>query len=277
VYDEGNFRTQDQSSEPQLMGRLSYYPFGADWRYQGLGITGFYNYGWGNASPDQEGISTPLKSTTANFERLAALLHYNAEQWNIAGEFDYGKNAFSLSNLYSGSGPLDAFGTATGTAVTAPFAGNTTCTAAAPCYNGFGTFGPQVAVYQAMLNNGRERNLGFDLFGHYHIPDTKLTAFGMFQWFMPNDNIRENPLDFQRFIAGISYQYNEYLRFALDSQNLLFYHNQFGIPVSQAATFNYVPGSVLNGRKLPNVGTFVIPNLVPRDQHAIFFNVEFAY
>jgi hypothetical protein len=99
----------------------------------------------------------------------------------------------------------------------------------------------------------------------------------MFQWFMPNDNMRENPLDFERFVAGIAYQYNEYLRFALDSQNLLFYHNQFGIPVSQAATLNYVPGSVLNGRKLPSVGTFEIPNLVPRDQHSIFFNVEFAY
>jgi hypothetical protein len=277
VYDEGSFRSQNQSAWPQMMARLTAYPFGADWRYQGLGITGFYNYGWGNASPDQQGISTPLKSTTSSFERLAALIHYNAEQWNIASEFDYGKNAFTLSNLYSGSGPLDAFGTATGTAVTHSFAGNPTCTAAAPCYNGFGTFGPQVAVYQAELNNGRARQLGLDFFGHYHIPGTKLTAFGMFQWFMPNDNIRENPLDFQRFIAGISYQYNEYLRFALDSQNLLFYHNQFGIPVSQAATFNYVPGSVLNGRKLPSVGSFVIPNLVPRDQHAIFLNAEFAY
>jgi hypothetical protein len=277
VYDEGSFRSQNQSAWPQMMGRVSAYPFGADWRYQGLGFTGFYNYGWGNASPDQQGISTPLKSTTSSFERLAALIHYNAEQWNIASEFDYGKNAFTLSNLYSGSGPLDAFGTATGTAVTHAFAGNPTCTAAAPCYNGLGTFGPQVAVYQAELNNGRARQLGLDFFGHYHIPGTKLTAFGMFQWFMPNDNIRENPLDFQRFIAGISYQYNEYLRFALDSQNLLFYHNQFGIPVSQAATFNYVPGSVLNGRKLPSVGSFVIPNLVPRDQHAIFLNAEFAY
>jgi hypothetical protein len=277
VYDAGTFRSQTQSAWPQMMGRLTAYPFGADWRYQGLGLTGFYNYGWGNASPDQQGISTPLKSTTSYFERLAALVHYNAEQWNIAGEFDYGKNAFTLSNLYSGSGPLDAFGTATGTAVTHGFAGNPTCTAAAPCYNGFGTFGPQVAVYQAELNNGRARQLGLDFFGHYHIPGTKLTAFGMFQWFMPNDAIQENPLDFQRFIAGVSYQYNPYLRFALDSQNLLFYHSQFGIPVADAATFNYVPGEVLNGRKLPSVGSFVIPNLVPRDQHAIFLNAEFAY
>ena len=50
------------------------------------------------------------------------------------GEFDYGQNAFQLSNLYSGSGPLDAFGTATGTGqTTGKFAGNT-CRPTAPCY-----------------------------------------------------------------------------------------------------------------------------------------------
>ena len=99
----------------------------------------------------------------------------------------------------------------------------------------------------------------------------------MFEWFMPNDNIRENPLDFQRFIAGIAYQYNEYLRFAIDSQNLLFYHDQFGIPVGTAQGFNYSASSTFNGRRLPSVSSFVIPNLVPRDTHSIFANVEFAY
>ena len=185
--------------------------------------------------------------------------------------------------MFSGTGPLDAFGTATGPAITGTTAGdqflsgNTKCSKTAPCYNSFASFGPQTAVYQAILNNGRARQVGFDFFGHYLIPGTKLTAFGMFQWLLPNDNISENPLDFQRFIAGLSYQYNEFLRFALDSQNLLFYHNQFGIPVSKAATFNYVPGSTFNGRLLPLTPGYVIPDLVPRDQHAIFLNVEFAY
>jgi hypothetical protein len=113
--------------------------------------------------------------------------------------------------------------------------------------------------------------------GHYHIPGTKLTAFGMFQWFMPNDNVKENPLDFQRLVAGISYQYNEYLRIALDSQNLLFYHDQFGLPVSYVSKFNYVPGSTFNGRQLPSSGTTLIPDLVPRDTHSVFLNMEFAY
>jgi hypothetical protein len=283
VYDNGNFHSQNQSNWPQMTGRLTVYPFGAKWRYDGLGMTGFFNYGWGNSAADSEGLTSPLKASTANFERVAALLHYNAETWNIAGEFDYGKNAFQLNNMFSGSGPLDAFGTATGPAITGDttanqfLSGNKNCSKATPCYNSFASFGPQTAIYQAMLNNGRTRQIGFDFFGHYLIPGTKLTAFGMFQWLLPNDHITENPLDFQRFIAGISYQYNEYLRIALDSQNLLFYHGQFGIPVSKAATFNYVPGSTLNGRLLPLTPSFVIPTLVPRDQHAVFLNMEFAY
>jgi hypothetical protein len=195
----------------------------------------------------------------------------------VLGEFDYGNNAFQLSNLYSGSGPLDAFGTATGTAITGKtFAGNT-CSPTKPCYGVQDTYGPQVAAYQAFLNNGRARQIGFDLLGHYHIPGTKLTAFGMYQWVMPNDNVAENPLDFQRFVAGLSYQFNEYVRLALDSQNLLFYHNQFGLPVSYLQQFNYTPGGTLNGRQLPRTGSFVIPNLVPRDMHTFFLNLEFAY
>jgi hypothetical protein len=276
VYDNGNFHNQEQTDTKQVMLRGTIYPLGSNFKYQGLGLTGFYNYGYGNVAPDIGSVPTLLKGSDAHFTRIAAVLHYAAEQWNIAGEMDYGQNAFTLSNLYSGSGPLDAFGTATGTAATGPkpYAGNT-CTSAAPCYTYPNSYGPQTALYSAYLNNGRAREIGADLFGHYHIPGTKLTAFGMYQWFMPNDNVNEDPLDFERFVAGVSYQYNEYIRFALDSQNLLFYHNQFGVPISYAEQFNYVGGSTLNGRKLPKTGS--IPNTVPLDTHAIFFNVEFAY
>ncbi|MGH9829648.1 MAG: hypothetical protein ACREDR_41045, partial [Blastocatellia bacterium] len=99
--------------------------------------------------------------------------------------------------------------------------------------------------------------------------------FGMYQWFMPNDKANPDPLDFQRFIAGVSYQYNEYLRFAVDSQNVLFYHNQQADSVSSLRQFNYVPGASLNGRLLPKTGS--IPFLVPRDTHSIFLNAEFNY
>jgi hypothetical protein len=275
VYDNGSFRSPEQTNTKQVMAKGTLYPFGSSYRYQGLGLTGFWNYGYGNTAPDSVNLKTPLKSSDAHFTRVAALIHYATEEWNVAGEFDYGQNAFSLSNLYSGSGPLDAFGTPTGTALTSGKPFGVTCKTTAPCYPIANSYGPQVAAYQAILNNGRARELGWDAFGHYHIPGTKLTAFGMFQWFLPNDNLRENPLDFQRFVAGISYQYNEYLRFALDSQNLLFYHKQFSLPVGTLSKFNYVPGGKLNGQFLPATGS--IPNLVPLDTHAFFLNVEFAY
>jgi len=277
AYDNGNFHAIPQSNSKQIMGRASIYPFGANWRFQGLGLTGFYNYGWGNVAPDSDDTSEALKVSSSHFSRIAALLHYSAETWNIAGEFDYGNNAFTLSNLYSGSGPLDAFGTATGSPETETgYAGNP-CSPSKPCYGVQDTYGPQVAAYQAFLNNGRSRQVGFDLFGHYLIPYTKLTAFGLYQWFLPNDNVEEDPLDFERFVAGLSYQWNEYVRIAIDSQNLLFYHSQFGLPVSSLEQYNYIPGGTLNGRLLPKSPGFVIPGLVPRDMHTIFLNIEFAY
>ena len=278
VYDNGKFNQQEQTDTKQGMARLTAYPFGSSWRYQGLGLTGFYNYGYGNVAPDIGSAPTALKGPIAHFTRMAGIVSYAAQAWNLLGEFDYGQNAFQLNNLYSGSGPLDAFGTPTGTAITKGGWAGSSCAPAAsgtPCYPTANTWGPQTAAYTALLNNGRARELGVDLLGHYHIPGTKLTAFGMFQWFMPNDNVNKDPLDFQRFVAGISYQYNEYLRFALDSQNLLFYHDQFSMPVSYLSKFGYVPGSKLNGQSVPKTGS--IYNLVPLDTHAIFLNMEFAY
>jgi len=289
VFDNGNFSTPEQSNTKQLMGRLTAYPFGSSYRFQGLGLTGFWNYGWGDTTPDNSGLTTPLKGTRAQFERIAAILSYAAEEWNVLGEFDYGKNAFQLGNLFSASGPQDAFSNPTGTGVSKAGAfgnsGAKGCSTTTLCYNVFGTYGPQTAVYQALLNNGRARQLGVDFLGRYHIPGTKFTTFGLFQWMMPNDNVRgANPLDFQRLVAGVSYQYNEYLRFALDSQNLLFYHTQESMPIASAASYNYVPGSKFNGQLLPKAATKTpfaydgtIPFLVPRDTHAIFLNMEFSY
>src|SRR5260370_3320936 len=151
------------------MGRFTVYPFGAGWRYDGLGLTGFYDYGWGNTAPDTSGLVTPLKGSSAHFERIAALVHYAAEQWNALGEFDYGNNAFSLANLYRGSGPDDAFGIPTGKALTKGTHFGNTCTGGTPCYNVDGTYGPQDAAYQAFLNNGRSRQLGLDFMSKSHI------------------------------------------------------------------------------------------------------------
>jgi hypothetical protein len=158
--------------------------------------------------------------------------------------------------------------------VTTPNFGNP-CSPSSPCYNPVSGYGAQTGAWNALLNNGQSRQVGWDVFGHFHIPDTRITAFGMFQWLLPNDKVTTDPLDFQRFIVGASYQYNEFLRFAIDSQNVLFYHNQMSMTVPELQKFNYVPGSKLNGQFLPKTGS--IPYLVPLDTHSIFLNVEFSY
>jgi hypothetical protein len=285
AFDNSSFHAFEQTDTKQFMVRGSAYPFGALWRFDGLGITGFYNYGYGNTTPDTVDLPTATKGPNSHIERIAALLHYTAYNWGLAGEFDYGKNAFSSGNLFSGSGPADEFGTPTGKAITSgSFAGNacgngtTTIVGGKlllPCYPVLNTYGPQTAAWNAILNNGQAEQIGFDAFGHYHIPETPITLFGMFQWFEPNQNFHTDPLDFQRFIVGLSYQYNEYLRFAVDTQNFSFYHGQQSIPISQLKKFGYSPGGTFNNQVLPKTGS--IPDMVTRDTHSIFGNVEFSY
>jgi len=229
VYNDGNFHSSEFANTKNVMARLSAYPFGARWRYDGLGLTGFIDYGWGNTTPDAAQLPTSVKGPNSVLYRTAALLHYNTEQFGIAAEFDYGKNAMTASNMFSGSTPA----------------------------------GPQASLSTmttAILNNGKAIQEGFDLFGHYHIPNTPFSIFGLYEWTLPNTNAGTNqpdPLDFERWVAGVAYQYNEYLRFALDSQNLSYYHNQF--------TFSGF------GLAKP------VPNSVMRDIHSIFLNVEFNY
>jgi hypothetical protein len=275
VYNNASFHAFENTSTKEVMGRITAYPFGSTWRFQGLGLTGFYNYGYGNSTPDTAQVPATLKGPNAHITRIAALIHYTAEQWGLASEFDYGNNAFSATNFWSGSGPADAFGFPTGTPVGSPAPWNPHCSAATKCYSIFNSFGPVTNASEAILNNGQAREIGFDMFGHYHIPTTPLTAFGMYEWFLPNDKFANDPLDFQRFIVGVSYQVNEFLRFAVDSQNVLFYHNQESIPVTTLQKFGYVPGSTFNGLLLPSTGS--IPFMVQRDTHSIFANMEFNY
>ncbi|HTT75828.1 MAG TPA: hypothetical protein VMF50_07595 [Candidatus Binataceae bacterium] len=282
VYNNASFHAFENTNTKEAMGRATIYPFGADWRFQGLGLTGFYNYGYGNTTPDAAQVPTTLKGGNARIERIAALIHYESAQWGLAGEFDYGNNAFSASNFWSGSAPADAEGFVTGPSVTKSsiLTGfNPSCVAGHPCYSLYNSFGPSTNATEAILNNGQARQVGFDMFGHFHIPNTPLTAFGMYQWLLPNDKFGTagipDPLDFQRFIVGVSWQINEFLRFAIDSQNILFYHNQESIPVSYLKQFGYIPGSSFNGLLLPSTGS--IPYMVQRDTHSIWGNFEFSY
>jgi hypothetical protein len=234
AYNNGSFHTFEQTNTKQGMVRATVYPLGAMWRFDGLGLTGFYSYGYSNVSPD---TNDHIKQ--AHLTRIAALVHYTTELWGVAGEFDYGHNAFSAGNLFSGSGPADAFGGSTK------------------------TFGPYTAMTTAFQGNGKSVQEGFDFLGHLHLPGTPFTAFGTFEWFEPNSKVDVNPNDFMRWIAGISYQYNEFLRFALASQNLLYYHSQFNVAGSEVKKFG---GSAMS-----------VTDAVPRDNHMFFFGTEFSY
>ena len=115
VYDDASYHALEQSAYKQVMGRVTINPFGAESRYDGLGLTGFYDYGYSNkCTPD----TNKTNSTCGHLARAAALAHYNGstfwgQTWGIIAEWDYGHNAFSSSNLYSGSGPADAIGIST--------------------------------------------------------------------------------------------------------------------------------------------------------------------
>jgi len=238
LYDNANFHTSEQSESKQVMGRLSFYPFGAVSTFQGIGLTGAFDYGYANVTPD----------TPAHFPiyRLAALAHYSSKHngYGIAGEYDRGRNSFTSANLFSGSGPADEFGLRP------------------TSYANFD------ALAQTLLNyNGTEQQ-GFALFGHSEIPRSNFTLFGMDESFHPNTRVFRNPLDFNRLIAGIAYKYNDHVRFSLDSQNLFYTQSRFSFPVGELAQFNpNLAAQNLSG----------IANAVPQNINALFFNVEIRF
>ncbi|HKD69963.1 MAG TPA: hypothetical protein VKB84_24200 [Candidatus Binataceae bacterium] len=271
VYNNANFHQFELTDTKQTINRVTVYPFGALWRFDGLGLTGMYNYGYGNVTPDSANLPAALKGPQSHIERIAALLAYTTETWQLAAEFDYGHNAFNTGNMFSGSGPGDAFGIPT--CVTTPAATSTTsCTGPAGTTVHYPGWYDVTTLNNALLNNGRAAEEGFAFFGHYHIPTTPLTIFGMFNWLQPNIHVDKNPFDFQRWVVGIAYQYNEYLRFALDTQNLHYYHSQFAFPVAEALTFDKQSAYSPIAKKTGFIGGPVFP-----DMHSIFLNVEFAY
>ncbi|MGO9453397.1 MAG: hypothetical protein ACLQDV_20470 [Candidatus Binataceae bacterium] len=242
VYDNANYKAYEQTNTKQFMSRISVYPFGAKWRFDGLGLTWFYDYGYGNVAPDYVGVKPFYQSPEAHIMRQALMAHYTAQNWGLIFEYDYGHNAYSTANAFSGSAPS---------------------TAAGSPYVNFNT------MSTAFLNNSNTTQKGFDVMGHYHIPHSPFTLFEVFQWWQPNTKVNLDPLDFQRWIVGIQWQYNEYLRFALDTQNLSYYHDQFN--VTEAYANSFAPGV------FSKPGSKVISDAVPVDDHSIFLNMEFNY
>jgi hypothetical protein len=240
VYDDASFHAVETSAYKQVMGRVTINPFGAESRYDSLGLTGFFDYGYPNTcSPDLNASNASCGHVT----RVAALAHYNGatwwgQTWGIIAEWDYGHNAFSPGNLYSGSGPADG----TNTGLSTPFAG----------WN----------KMVGKILNTQDIQEGADLMGHFDIPHTPFTAFGLLEWLQPNTRINKDPLDFTRYDLGVQWLINKYLRVAFDSQAIQYYHSQF--------TYD---------SNFPGLGnkTRMFPFAVARDTHAFFLHLEFRY
>ncbi|HUY26451.1 MAG TPA: hypothetical protein VMV27_03440 [Candidatus Binataceae bacterium] len=255
VFDNASFHAFEGTNTKEVQGRVSIYPFGARWRFQGLGITSYYAFGYGNNTPDQAQLSTPFKGPNSEIERLAEIVHYDAENWGIAFEYDWGRNAWSPGNMFSGSGPAALYGLTPNAA----FIPKSVAINQAAYAN----------LADALLNNGRSYQRGYNFFGHYHLPQTRYTLFGWIEQWNANTQVKNNPFDFERVVLGVAYQWNEYLRFALDTQNTLFYHSQYNMPVSYAKQFNWSAPKGFTGTSIPDV--------VTSDTHMFMLNAEFVF
>lgn len=226
VFNTASFHSLELTDKKQVMGRLTWYPVGTTADRTGFGLTAFEDYGYNTKTPDTH--STPDY-------RFAALAHFQTHDkgYLIAGEFDMGRNAFSTGNMFSGVGPVAG-----------------------------GPYGDLNTLSSAILAGDRTKQRGYAFFGHARLGGEKSpwALFGMYQFWQPNTNVNNNPLDFHRVIGGISYSFSKNLDLALDSQNLIYSHSQFTFPANE----------------LPSITT-PIANAVPDNTNAIFFNMQFNY
>ena len=170
--------------------------------------------------------------------RGASALH--SRYWGFAGEWDYGHNAFSSGNLFSGSGPADAIG--------------------------IPTTGPSsFAAWNTMVGkilDSQAAQMGWDFLGHADIPHTPFTGFFLFQQFLPNTRIVKDPLDFQRYDMGVQWLINKYLRVSFDSQAIMYYHSQFTFPENGGERAvdcgDTVRGAARHARILPAHGVQIL-------------------
>jgi hypothetical protein len=176
------------------MGRLTLYPLGTTADRTGLGFTVFEDYGYNTKLPSQK--STPLN-------RLAVLAHYQTHDkaYQIAFEYQLGRNATSTGNMFSGDGPpsSDPLSTLAGT----------------------------------VLSGTSTRQQGFAVYGHARLGHSPFSLWGFFQNFQPNTHFQpssvgltDNPLDFERTVGGIAYKVTNHFDFAFGDQNFHWKHPQ---------------------------------------------------
>ena len=77
VYDDASFHALEQSAYKQFMGRVTINPLGAESRYDSLGLTAFYDYGYSQKCTPDSNVSN---ATCGHITRAAMLGSYTAEQ-----------------------------------------------------------------------------------------------------------------------------------------------------------------------------------------------------
>jgi len=198
VFTTASFHAIETNDKKQAMGRLTLYPFGTTSDRTGLGFTVFEDYGYNTKLPSQ--VSTPLN-------RFALLAHYQTHDkaYQIAFEYQLGRNATSTGNMFSGDGP--------------------------PSGDPFGTLAGSV------LSGTKTRQQGFDVFGHARLGHSPFSLWGLFQDFDPNTHFQpsslgltDDPLDFERTVGGISYKVTDHFDFAVGDQNFHWKHPQGVVP-----------------------------------------------
>ena len=260
-------------------GRLSVYPFGSKWDTQGLGLTGFYDYGYNNTPARQRFTQYRLRTQSVRFRACRQCASRSMGRDDSLHRRTMGDRRSSMTrditrfparNLFTGNGPSVFF---TPPAAASP-AGGTSNPYSVPYYN-------FSAMTAALLGNSRTVQQGFDVFGHLHIPETPFRLIGLFQWFEPNSKVNRDPLDFYRYMVGVEWQINEFMRLAIDTQNLDFYHDQEPFSTAYANSFANVFLPIKNtsasGRKPNFPPPKTIADPVPRDTHAVELNLEFAF
>jgi len=238
IYNDSSFHAFEYSEQKQFMVRGSLYPMGAKSRFEGLGLTGFYDHGYTNNAPDTN-AAIPVV-------RVAALAHYTTPSNGvlIGAEYDYGKNAFGTGNMFSGDGPQDLFGI--GTTI----------------------YDTQTKLWQAVLAGTDTRQQGWNVFGRYAFPHSKFTVFAWDEFFKPNTNIPDDPLDFYHIVAGVAYRVSARWRIGVSDQHALYSHDQFTYPAASLAIFNPA---------LAAANSTGIPSAVPPSVHVGFVSVEFSF
>jgi hypothetical protein len=96
-----------------------------------------------------------------------------------------------------------------------------------------GTYDEFNSAASAAMSGVHTRQQGFDFFGHARIAKSPASVFGLFQYFQPNTNfvpssigLTDNPLDFERIVAGVNFKITSHFSLAVGNQHLRWLHPQ---------------------------------------------------